>query len=176
MKGFKVEEFDPAELRRDGSRLVLVVKSNQVERYVEEDENVKTPPRHARSPAGLDQRRTPLADCGGRPARRHFRAFAIDERDAHGHSLRSRSRSHWGGSSDGCNGPCPGYSRSADGLREDPFHMTLAFLGDVRGSRPEPPGRELVAASVAGSSPVELDFEGLGAFPSPRRPSVSGPG
>ena len=45
MKGFKVDEFDPMEHRRDGSRLVLVVKSNQVERYVEEDDSIKSPPR-----------------------------------------------------------------------------------------------------------------------------------
>jgi hypothetical protein len=45
MKGFKVDEFNPTELRRDGSRLVLVVKSNQVERYIEEDASLKTPPR-----------------------------------------------------------------------------------------------------------------------------------
>jgi hypothetical protein len=45
MKGFKIEEFNPMELRRDGSRLVLVVKTNQVERYVEEDASIKTPPR-----------------------------------------------------------------------------------------------------------------------------------
>ena len=45
MTGFKVDEFDPMELRRDASRLVLVVRSNQVERYVEEDESVKSAPR-----------------------------------------------------------------------------------------------------------------------------------
>jgi hypothetical protein len=45
MKGFKIEEFNPTELRRDGSRMVLVVKSNQVERYIEEDASIKTPPR-----------------------------------------------------------------------------------------------------------------------------------
>ncbi len=33
------------EHRRDGSRLVLGVKSNQVARNVEEDDSVKTPPR-----------------------------------------------------------------------------------------------------------------------------------
>jgi hypothetical protein len=45
MKGFQVDDFDPAEHRRDGSRLVLVVKNNQVERYVEQDESIKSPPR-----------------------------------------------------------------------------------------------------------------------------------
>jgi hypothetical protein len=45
LTGFKVEDFDPMEHRRDASRLVLVVKSNQVERYVEEDDSVKSPPR-----------------------------------------------------------------------------------------------------------------------------------
>lgn len=45
MNGFSVDEFDPMEHHRDGSRLVLRVKSNQVARNVEEDDNVKTPPR-----------------------------------------------------------------------------------------------------------------------------------
>ncbi len=45
MKGFKVDDFDPAEHRRDGSRLVLAVKGGQFERYVEEDDSVKSPPR-----------------------------------------------------------------------------------------------------------------------------------
>ena len=45
LKGFNVDDFDPIEHRRDGTRLVLVVKSDQVERYVEEDDSVKSPPR-----------------------------------------------------------------------------------------------------------------------------------
>ena len=45
LSGFKVDDFDPMEHRRDGSRLVLVVKNNQVERYIEEDDSVKSPPR-----------------------------------------------------------------------------------------------------------------------------------
>jgi RNA 2',3'-cyclic 3'-phosphodiesterase len=51
------------------------------------------------------------------------------------------------------------------------FHVTLAFLGDVRDcdlTRLE----ELVAARARRFEPIELCFEGLGAFPSPRRPSV----
>jgi RNA 2',3'-cyclic 3'-phosphodiesterase len=52
-----------------------------------------------------------------------------------------------------------------------PFHMTLAFLGDV-------PNRDLerlhehVASSVCRFEPLNLRFDGLGAFPSPRRPRV----
>ena len=42
MTGFKVDEFDPMEHHRDASRLVLAVKSNQVEHYVEEDESVES--------------------------------------------------------------------------------------------------------------------------------------
>jgi hypothetical protein len=45
LAGFKVNDFDPLEHRRDGSRLVLVVNGKQVERYVEADETVKTPPK-----------------------------------------------------------------------------------------------------------------------------------
>lgn len=51
------------------------------------------------------------------------------------------------------------------------FHMTLAFLGEVPDcdlTRLQ----ELVASSVRRFEPVDLTFEGLGAFPSPRRPSV----
>jgi 2'-5' RNA ligase len=52
-----------------------------------------------------------------------------------------------------------------------PFHITLAFLGDV-------PSRDLnevclaVAAAVEPSVRFELTVEGLGAFPSPARPRV----
>jgi len=45
MKGFQVDDFDPAEHRRDGSRLVLGVKTGQVQRYVETDESIKSAPR-----------------------------------------------------------------------------------------------------------------------------------
>jgi hypothetical protein len=45
MTGFKVDDFDPAELRRDGSRLVLIVNTNQVQRFIEEEESIKTSPR-----------------------------------------------------------------------------------------------------------------------------------
>ncbi len=52
-----------------------------------------------------------------------------------------------------------------------PFHITLAFLGDV-------PSRDLnelclaVAAAVEPSGRFELTVEGLGAFPGPARPRV----
>jgi hypothetical protein len=45
LNGFKVDDFNPTELRRDGSRLVLLVKSNQVQRFVEEDDESRSPPR-----------------------------------------------------------------------------------------------------------------------------------
>ncbi len=54
---------------------------------------------------------------------------------------------------------------------ECPFHMTLAFLGDVA-------NRDLnevclaIAASVEPGSRFELKVEGLGAFPNPGRPRV----
>jgi RNA 2',3'-cyclic 3'-phosphodiesterase len=52
-----------------------------------------------------------------------------------------------------------------------PFHMTMAFLGDVRDLDL---GRlhELVASSMGRFEPCELRFEGLGAFPSSARPRV----
>ena len=52
-----------------------------------------------------------------------------------------------------------------------PFHITLAFLGDVR-------NRDLnelclaVAAAAAPFQPLELQLEGLGAFPRATRPRV----
>jgi RNA 2',3'-cyclic 3'-phosphodiesterase len=51
------------------------------------------------------------------------------------------------------------------------FHMTLAFLGEVRNGDL---GRlvEAVASSVGRFAPCELHFEGLGAFPAPKRPRV----
>jgi 2'-5' RNA ligase len=51
------------------------------------------------------------------------------------------------------------------------FHMTLAFLGEVR-NRDLPRLQQLVAASVARCEPCDLHFDGLGAFPSARRPRV----
>lgn len=52
-----------------------------------------------------------------------------------------------------------------------PFHMTLAFVGDV----PDVDltrVHEAVTESVIGFEPLELRLECLGAFPSPRRPRV----
>jgi len=52
-----------------------------------------------------------------------------------------------------------------------PFHMTLAFVGDVPDddlSRVH----DVVTESVRDLEPLELSLEGLGAFPSPRRPRV----
>ena len=50
-------------------------------------------------------------------------------------------------------------------------HLTLKFLGDL------PPAKleaivEVVQEIATGSEPVTLRFEGVGAFPSPRRPRV----
>jgi hypothetical protein len=42
MKGFQVQDFDPRENLRNGSKLVLVVKNNRVERFMDEDES-RTP-------------------------------------------------------------------------------------------------------------------------------------
>jgi RNA 2',3'-cyclic 3'-phosphodiesterase len=56
-------------------------------------------------------------------------------------------------------------------VESQPFHITLAFLGDV-------PSRDLnrlclsVAAVVEPFVRIELKVEGLGAFPSPARPRV----
>jgi len=55
-----------------------------------------------------------------------------------------------------------------------PFHITLAFLGDVR-------NRDLndlclaVAAATEPCERFELRLEGIGTFPSLRRPAWSGP-
>ena len=39
LKGFQIQEFDPVENARNGSMLVLVIKSNRVEAFVADDEN-----------------------------------------------------------------------------------------------------------------------------------------
>jgi 2'-5' RNA ligase len=52
-----------------------------------------------------------------------------------------------------------------------PFHMTLAFLGDVM-DRDLGRVHELVAASVISFAPVDFSLKGVGTFPSARRPRV----
>jgi RNA 2',3'-cyclic 3'-phosphodiesterase len=52
-----------------------------------------------------------------------------------------------------------------------PFHLTLAFLGDVR-DRDLNGLHGLVASSVCSFPPCDLELAGLGAFPSPGRPRV----
>ena len=52
-----------------------------------------------------------------------------------------------------------------------PFHATLAFLGDVRNRDLNDIGKA-VAASTEMFEPFELQLEGLGAFPTARRPRV----
>jgi 2'-5' RNA ligase len=52
-----------------------------------------------------------------------------------------------------------------------PFHATLAFLGDVR-SRDLNEVCQVVAASAESLTPIELNVEGLGAFPSSTKPRV----
>jgi len=38
LKGFQVHDFDPAENSRTGSKLVLVIKRDRIERFMDEDE------------------------------------------------------------------------------------------------------------------------------------------
>jgi 2'-5' RNA ligase len=52
-----------------------------------------------------------------------------------------------------------------------PFHLTLAFLGDVR-NRDLNDLHGFVATAVCSFEPFELELAGLGAFPSPARPRV----
>jgi 2'-5' RNA ligase len=61
-----------------------------------------------------------------------------------------------------------------------PFHLTLAFLGDVVDTDLNAVCRA-AAEAAAGFPPFELRLEGLGAFPTPARPrviwvGVAGPG
>jgi hypothetical protein len=42
LKGFEVQDFDPADNLRNGFKLVLVVKPNRVERYMDDDPSVST--------------------------------------------------------------------------------------------------------------------------------------
>jgi 2'-5' RNA ligase len=55
--------------------------------------------------------------------------------------------------------------------RSLPFHLTLAFLGDVQNSDLARL-HEHAAAAVSRFASIDLRFEGLGAFPSPARPKV----
>jgi hypothetical protein len=43
LKGFELPDFDPSKNHRSGSMLVLVVKTNQVERFVETDDRLSSP-------------------------------------------------------------------------------------------------------------------------------------
>ena len=43
LKGFELADFDPSKNHRSGSMLVLVVKTNQVERFVEADDRLSSP-------------------------------------------------------------------------------------------------------------------------------------
>ena len=52
-----------------------------------------------------------------------------------------------------------------------PFHLTLAFLGDVPNSDLSAIC-QVVAASAASIEPFEIEVKGLGAFPSATRPRV----
>ncbi|HMB08713.1 MAG TPA: RNA 2',3'-cyclic phosphodiesterase, partial [Isosphaeraceae bacterium] len=61
-----------------------------------------------------------------------------------------------------------------------PFHLTLAFLGDVADTDLNAVCRG-VAEAAAGFAPFELRLEGLGVFPDPTRPrtfwvGITGPG
>jgi 2'-5' RNA ligase len=51
------------------------------------------------------------------------------------------------------------------------LHLTLQFLGDTRQEDLAPVGRALVGAA-RGVPPLEVVYEGLGAFPAPGRPRV----
>jgi hypothetical protein len=41
LKGVQIQEFDPVANRRSGSKLVLIVKHDHVEQFVEDDDSVK---------------------------------------------------------------------------------------------------------------------------------------
>ncbi|NPA57961.1 MAG: RNA 2',3'-cyclic phosphodiesterase [Aquificae bacterium] len=65
------------------------------------------------------------------------------------------------------------FDRSIQGrwIPEENFHITLRFIGQVDGK-----GLEQIKTALSGITnrkvPVELSFEGLGAFPNPYRPKV----
>jgi len=56
-------------------------------------------------------------------------------------------------------------------VREDSFHLTLKFLGDVTPDRIPSLGAAL-KRGVAGLSPFNFRIRGVGAFPNTRRPRV----
>jgi hypothetical protein len=42
LRGFEIQDFDPAENVRGGFKLVLIVKPNRIERYMDDDPSVST--------------------------------------------------------------------------------------------------------------------------------------
>lgn len=56
-------------------------------------------------------------------------------------------------------------------VRPENLHLTLKFLGQVEEERIGAI-RDAIAAAAAGSGPVRLVFQGLGAFPNPRAARV----
>ena len=50
-------------------------------------------------------------------------------------------------------------------------HLTLKFLGEIPGARIDDVSSAMDEVAI-GSEPIMLRFEGVGAFPSPRRPGV----
>jgi hypothetical protein len=42
LKGFQIADFDPAENARNGFKLVLIVKPNRVERFMDDDESSRS--------------------------------------------------------------------------------------------------------------------------------------
>ncbi|MGH9804298.1 MAG: RNA 2',3'-cyclic phosphodiesterase [Candidatus Acidiferrales bacterium] len=55
-------------------------------------------------------------------------------------------------------------------VRPEGMHLTLKFIGEAPAEKLPPLQQAL--ARVASPAPVELDFRGLGYFPSERRPRV----
>jgi RNA 2',3'-cyclic 3'-phosphodiesterase len=56
-------------------------------------------------------------------------------------------------------------------VRPENLHVTLKFIGEVRAAKLD--GIREALAAVRSSSPVEMNFRGLGFFPNEKRPRVS---
>jgi len=61
--------------------------------------------------------------------------------------------------------------RSIRWTREDQWHLTLCFLGDVSPEAAEA-ARDCVEEACSEHAPIQLRADRLGVFPDPRRPSV----
>ncbi len=150
MKGFQVREFDPAENLANGLKLVLVVKNDRVERSMEDDQSTTPLKSLMESVSGffeLDSRPSVDREGGGfgfasaprKPCRSRSGSLSRSPSPSRWSEQLVRLQAELAPEVPGC--------RWTSAL---PFHLTLAFLGDV-------PNRDLSAICQAAASSAGVD-------------------